>query len=936
MIGAFIYLCRYDPGINFLPPDHRASWILFPTAVDGGAHRVAPLDTIFRREVTLGQAPHKSVLRVRAAKQFQLKINDLLISFEPRRDWKNIVTLDIDHALMAGQNTIEATVVNDDGPPALWLSLETDELRIATDRSWIASMTGSAWRSAELARLARTPGRGNAVESSERMPVALARAWPLWLLFALAGLIVCAGTRLALEKKWLTIDRLPLVSVTTITVFWLLFYIHNAPILPLAVGFDVEAHLNYIKYLQLHHAMPPPTEGIEWHQAPLYYFISAILLSLFHLSPADTSAALILRGITMLSGIGQYLVVFATLRLMFAGRPLLQLVGTGLVAFLPMQLYLSHYPTNETLAGLLISASLYLTLRLVLKTTCNWWLYILLGLLLGAALLTKVTAVLLLPCIAVTLALGFSGELWPIRLAKIGTVFAIATMSCSWHYIRIASYGSSLIGSSNPVPGLFWWQDDGYRTIGYWFRLGESLLRPFYSVTYSFLDGLYSTMWGDGLCAGVPELSMRPPWNYQLMCAGYLLSLLPAALIIAGAGRALLKLLRTPRPGILLLAGLGLTMLLALIYYNLKVPCYSSTKAFYAIGASAPLAYFTVLGWQMITGGRKSLQFGLGLLLLVWAMNSYASLWIYDDAARYTNQAIHDSLDGNQGEAVVDARKAVGLAPRNAKARVVLATSLDATGQLDEAMREAQRAVEFAPSSSASHTELALLLVKQNEIEQAISEARTAVALGPEDVHAHIVYLLALLNSNEDFVDAGREALAISPYSSELHHLLGNALTRSGDLVGAFQQIGYAVLLKPDWEQAASDLHALLVKIVQSSAPSDLLHRAASSVPNSAAALDELAWVFATHPSENLRDGPAAVRLAARASMLERGTNPAALAILAAAYAENGDSAQAISTTRESLSVAHAKDDSKTISLAETILRLLQSNAPIRDNSLGR
>jgi 4-amino-4-deoxy-L-arabinose transferase-like glycosyltransferase len=182
----------------------------------------------------------------------------------------------------------------------------------------------------------------------------------------------------------------------------------------------------------------------------------------------------------MLFGIAQFVVVFATLRLILPNRPDFQLVGDGLAAFLPMQLYLSHYPTNETLAALLVSASLYFALWMTKAGPATWRSYCVLGLLIGAAMLTKATAVLAVPFIVLALARQLTCERASITrwAATLGSVLFIATLICGWHYIRVSRYGSRLVGSSDPITGAFWWQDDGYHTMSYFARFGESLVRP--------------------------------------------------------------------------------------------------------------------------------------------------------------------------------------------------------------------------------------------------------------------------------------------------------------------------------------------------------------------------------------------------------------------------------------------------------------------------
>ena len=939
VVTGLTWLCRWDPGINFLPSDKRAEWILFPAAVEAKTRGVANLDTIFRRDFNLGSLPPTALLRGRAAKRIQLTINDQKVDFIASDDWKHVSSAKVSSLLREGANRIEAKVFNDNGPPALWLSLEGDQLSIRSDTNWTASCAGSAWRRAIFAAASRLPGRGNPIDSSERTLTALTNVWPLWLLFGVIALFLSIAANWLIRRRVINKDRMALLVVFSLASLWLILFWHNARLLPFAVGFDAPDHLSYITYLQEHHSLPPPLQGEEMYQPPLYYLLSAVVLSLSHLTTADPSGIVLLRTLTMLFGIGQILLLYATLRLLFPGRPNLQLVGTGLTAFLPMQLYMSHYPTNETLAALLVSASVYLALRILILGTNSWQAYSLLGLLLGAALLTKITAVLAVPFIVLALCRRLSSERasatkWTIT---VGSMAVIAVLTCSWHYFRLSKYGSPLMGPwGDPVTGLPWWQDDGYGTISYFSRFGVSLVRPLFSVTSSFLDGLYSTLWGDGLCAGVPDLLQRPPWNYSLMCAGYLLSLLPTTLLLIGAVTASVELFRNLRSDLFVLVGFPAAVAAALVFFNLKVPGYGSVKAFYGLGALIPLGFFGALGWNVITRGRRSRELPIGILLLVWAMNSFASFWIYDSVADHICAAIYLSADKKRDAALIEASKAVDTDPSNTTARVLLAMILDEAGQSEKALHEAERAVELAPLNSATHLELAALLSRQKNFEKAIKEARFSLELSPENPRAHFVLLTSLFYHGKDASDAAREALAVSPYNAEIHHLLGVVLARKGDAIGAFSQLAYAVLTKPEWTEASADLHSLVLALVNSSAAAKLLHQAAFSVPDSTGPLDELAWVFATHPSDELRDGNEAVLLAEHACALTKRTDAMLLATLAAAYAETGNFGQAINTIQESLSKARSSGNADAIALGERLLASFQSNAPIREDPNGK
>jgi tetratricopeptide (TPR) repeat protein/4-amino-4-deoxy-L-arabinose transferase-like glycosyltransferase len=933
-----MWICQRDTRINFLPPHKDAEWIFFPSAVEVKARGLANLDTLFRREFILQRPASGAVLSVRAAKRVQLTVNDRKVDLVASHNWKDASTVEVSGLLQAGPNRIEARVFNDNGPPALWLSLTGDQFSLRSDQNWIASFAGSAWRAAALATSPRPPGRGNSIDTGERTIASLTKVWPLWLLFGAVALVFWVGGNWWLNRHSMDVDWMTLVMVFGFVLLWLILFWHNAQILPAVVGFDAKQHLNYIKYLQEHHSLPLPAQGMEMFHPPLYYIISAVVLSLFHLSATDPSATLLLRALTMMFGIAQFVLVFATLRLIFPNRPNLQLVGGSLAAFLPMQLYLSHYPTNETLAALLVSASLYFALRMAKRGAATWKSYCLLGLLIGAALLTKATAVLVVPFIVLALVRQLICERASVTrwAGTLGSMLCIAILICSWHYIRVSQYASPLIGGADPVIGVFWWQDDGYHTISYFTRFGESLAHPLFSATASFFDGLYSTLWGDGLCGGVSDLSIRPPWNYNLMCAGYLLSLLPTLLLLVGVMTSLWQLFREPRSDIFIFVGFSVAVAMGLVYYNLKVPCYGSTKAFYGLSALIPLGFFAAIGWNVVTGGRKWRQLTIAILLTIWAMNSFGSFWIYDPVAQHVITAMHLWAGKNPDAALGEAKKAVAADPSDAAARIALVTTLEDAKQSSEALQEAEHATELAPLDGATHLKLGTLLFKQNKLERAIEEARLAVAYAPENTRAHLLLLVSLFYHNEDTADAAREALAVSPYDAEIHRLLGVALARKRESLEAFDQLTYSVLIRPDWAEASSELHLALLALINSPDAAKLLHQAASSIPDSAVALDELAWVFATHPSEELRDGDEAVRLAEHACVLTKRTNPILLATLAAAYAETGNFGQAISTIQESISKAGSSNNTDTTAFGEKLLAAFRSNTPVRQDPNSR
>src|SRR5262245_34808554 len=397
VVTGLTWFCRWDPGINFLPSDRRAEWILFPPAVEAGTRAIADADTIFRRDFNLGSPPATALLRVRAAKRIQLTINDQKIEFGANHNWKDVSSAEVSSLLREGANRIEAKVLNDNGPPALWVSLDGDQLSIHSDTNWTVSCMGSAWRRAISAATPRLPGSGNPIGSGERTLTALTNVWRLWLLFSVIALSLVFATHWLISRRVINKDRMTLLVVSGFAGLWLILFWHNARLLLLNTGFDSNGHLEYIDYIQKHGSLPLPTEGWEMHQPPLYYLIAAGSLSACNLSVDDPQSIVVLRSLGAVFGIAQFVLVFLSLRLLLP--PQTALVGLLLVAFLPMYLYLAHYVTNEMLSAVVATLTLYLCLRLLKSDTPRTLQFCWVGLALGAVMLSKATGILLLPIV---------------------------------------------------------------------------------------------------------------------------------------------------------------------------------------------------------------------------------------------------------------------------------------------------------------------------------------------------------------------------------------------------------------------------------------------------------------------------------------------------------------------------------------------------------
>jgi tetratricopeptide (TPR) repeat protein len=801
--GWLAWKCTRDPQINFLPHGARSHWIIFPTPLDARAHPVAMIDATFRRTFTLDSQPKSAQLQFRAAKRVELKINGEAVPISPVRNWKELATIDVQNLLRSGENKIEARVFNDDAPAALWLHLDAGASSLRTDGSWEASIAGSSWRNCVVASVPRRPGPGNPLAGGEKVSDALPTVWRAWIAFAIVGFASAIGLQRWIKTDDVDLSRSKVLLLIGICVAaWLVLFWNNSKLLPFRVGYDSTDHVAYIKYIQEHRALPLPNEGYEMFQPPLFYALSAGVLSMCRLSVGDTAAVHVLRAMTMLFGIANFIFVFLSMRLLFPRHAAAQTVGLITAAFLPMQLYLAHYVTNETLAATLSTISIYLALR-VLKTDRPSMIELLaLGVAVGAAMLAKATSLLLIPPLLGALVI----QLWHQRaplvawFRTVGSTIAAILLICGWHYIRIwRHFGKPIVGNWEPLAGFPIWQDPGFHTASDYFRFGQSLVAPLFSGFNSFADGLYSTLWGEGLGGGLSDMLSRTPWNYNLVVSGYLLALVPTALIIVGLAAATNRFIRQPSAKWFLLIGFSAAIFVALIFMTLRVPSYAQVKAFYGLSAIVPLCAFIAIAWEKFARASRVLRFALASLLVAFALNSFFSVWIQDSAILHIYAGRQFIRANRLDAAASEGAEAVRKDPANSTAQCFLGAVLDETGHRAEANEHTQRGLELDPADEHCQIQQAIHLAKSGGVEQAMTVAQRLIAAAPENPQAYDVLFTCAreLQRTREAIAIGRDALAVSPFDAQLHYRTGLAAGEIGDLTTATQQLAYAVILDP-------------------------------------------------------------------------------------------------------------------------------------------
>ena len=896
--GGFWWLCTRNNGIAFLPTRPGAEWIVYPKPPDAKAQHAVPIKAVFRYSFVQSAPPARATLTVRAFKSASVTINGQSVPglTLDGTNWKSASVANVTKLLEVETNEIIVCVTNAIGPPALWLRLQTGQLSQGTDERWQVSLAGAAWQKARRATQPPTIRPGNMLYGSERTMDSVKRVWPVMAMLCALSVFMVWGVSCRLRQRGRQVAvstadssaKLIYGLFIIVVIARTALFINNAPQLPRLTGFDAVEHEKYVQFIQEKHALPLPKDGWEMHQPPLYYAVSAMLLDACSLSVPDNDAAFALRAVNGVVGLIHCWLALLCLRLLFPGNLPAQAAGLLVAAFLPPHLYLSQYVTNEPLAGLLVTVAFYFLLRALQTEKESLYLHFGIGVALGAAMLTKFSSLLAIPVFPVVLGLRLLSRKDPALhdwLRNVGAILLSCLAVCGWYYGRVWAYLGKL-----PLPnwetGLAsaWWQDPGFRTSTYYFNFGQALVSPLLSAFHSFADGIYSTLWGDGLISGTARLAFRPPWNYDLMNAGYLLAFGISVLFLVGFAVALVRFIRQPAPEWLLVFGLISLFGLGIVYITLRGPWLAHVKAFYAFPALVPFSALVAAGWDWLGQKHRAMRTMLWVLLLVWTMTVYAAFWIRNsNPETYRVRGIHQITQQRYAEAI---------------------------GSLSQTLR-------LKPDNADTHCILAEILSRQNKAVEAVQHYREALRIRPDFPEAlnDLAWLLA--TSKEAGARDGAQAVQLAERACELT-LYGTPIYIS-TLAVAYAEAG-----RFD-DAIATEQKA---RTLATEADETDLQKARISL---AVKMNNLAWALATSKEAGARDGTRAVQLAERACTLTDFKQTIFIGTLAAACAEAGKFEDAISMAQKACALASESGDQNLLKRNQELLALYRTHQPYRE-----
>lgn len=291
----------------------------------------------------------------------------------------------------------------------------------------------------------------------------------------------------------------------------------------------------------------------------------------------------------------------------------------------------------------------------------------------------------------------------------------------------------------------------------------------------------------------------------------------------------------------------------------------------------------------------------------------------------WQGRAVTYMQQGEADKAIADFQRLIDDNKENVNARLALAEALTNMERFDEATKQVDLAIQMKPDSPLAYTLRARLHLIKEDTKAALADLDQAIRLNPQDIAA--LMIRARVHLAEENIAAAKKdvetAMLLSPGLIQGILIRSVIAAEEGRLVDAIADIqlllqddpenvgwqmqlaGYYIRDKrhskaidiftkiltddendQDARRARADTLLSVGKHSEAIADFEILLKQA---PKDDGILNNFAWVLATSPEDDLRDGQRALKLATEACEVTKYEKAHILSTLASAYAEIGD-----------------------------------------------
>lgn len=718
---------------SFLTPG-PGQWVEYPHVVRTSSHSERELEAVFTRDL---DAP------LRGTEQSTLRClgTCALMPLEP------------------GAASLRISVTRGDGPPAMAFELrDKGRVIVESNASWSVTQSGAPSRPARL--------------TTDRPVLGAPLPHVAWAKLA-ALLLVAAIAALAWSRA--SSARVRTLSIGFgVGIAWLALWWKSAGIEPGFIGFDFAHHVHYVRYILDSGGLPLPSDGVQTYQPPLFYLLSALWLKLLGLGVDAPTAPLALRALTFALGAAHLAGIAVFLRRLLPEQREATALALVVAATLPVHILMMHAFANEVALAAISTWTFVALLRCIQSEVPSVGAGILLGSLVGAALMSKLSALVLVPVV-----FGGLVAAHPKRVAVWLSALVAMLLVSGGYYLRIAEvYGTPFVGNWDPAVGFAWWQDPGVREIGDYFRFGSVFGQPYFSGFSSVWDGVYSTLFADGLVSGAPGRLLGPAWDDGLTKSVLALSVVPALTFAAGLSSGVARVWRRPTIRGLVFAAALIAMTAAFIAMTLRVPSYAQAKASYWSPVFAVLLAAFALGADRIITRLRAASPNASAAyvgaLLAWAFVSVGMLWIDEAAPRTLHSRAERALAVGATDRALGYYDAVEKTVNEAWVGVGRCRAARLAGRLDLAGAECASALARFPEDAGALFHSAQLAKVRGDSKRALVLLERMATVAPQDRRSApvIAALASSLGRSERAVEAAREMLRFDPGSLRARALL--------------------------------------------------------------------------------------------------------------------------------------------------------------------
>lgn len=248
-------------------------------------------------------------------------------------------------------------------------------------------------------------------------------------------------------------------------------------------------------------------------------------------------------------------------------------------------------------------------------------------------------------------------------------------------------------------------------------------------------------------------------------------------------------------------------------------------------------------------------------------------------AAGYNARARIKVLQGDEAGGLEDLNKAIEVQPEDVASLLLRARYYYGKKEIDKAKADVDAALKLRPGLVAGLLMQTELAAQQGKYEEAIENMRMMSAADPNNP-LYKLQMAQLYSADK----RPRQAIKVADELVENEEARASALRIRGD---AYLSIGKHA-------EAVADLEAAL-----------------KADPKNSGVLNNLAWVLATSPDDNVRNGKRAIELATKACEETEFKRPHIISTLAAAYAEAGDFDNAVKYSTQAVEMSETEEENK-------------------------